>query len=141
MEEQFAELVASVGTPTQKDTFEAVFPQIKKISVDYGIVEKATKVAVIPAQIGWNDVGSWTRLAEVLADKADEHGVVANAHHIGVDTTDSLIYSEKLVTTIGVSGLIVIDTPDGLLIASKSRSEDVKQIVETLKAEGKEKFL
>ena len=77
----------------------------------------------------------------MLADKADEHGVVANAHHIGVDTTDSLIYSEKLVTTIGVSGLIVIDTPDGLLIASKSRSEDVKQIVETLKAEGKEKFL
>jgi mannose-1-phosphate guanylyltransferase len=67
--------------------------------------------------------------------------VITSAHHIGIDTTNTLIYSEKLVTTIGVDGLIVIDTQDGLLIAAKSRSEDVKMIVEQLKAEGKEKFL
>ena len=141
MEEQFAALVASIGTETQEETFKQVFPQIKKISVDYGIAEKASKVAVVTAEIGWNDVGSWTRLAEVLAHTADKNGVVTSAHHIGIDTTDTFIYSEKLVTTIGVDGLIIIDTPDGLLIANKSRSEDVKLIVEQLKAEGKEKFL
>jgi mannose-1-phosphate guanylyltransferase len=141
MEEQFQTLVAAIGSTDQDKTFQQIFPHIKKISIDYGIVEKASKVAVVPAQIGWNDVGSWTRVAEVLAHTADENGVVSGGHHIGVDTTNSLIYSEKLVTTIGVDGLIIIDTPDGLLIANKSRSEDVKLIVEQLKAEGKEKFL
>ncbi len=141
MEDQFSALVDAHGTDDQTAVFNDVFPTIKKISIDYGIVEKASKVAVVPAEIGWNDVGSWTRLAEVLAHTADENGIVTTAHHIGVDTTNTLIYSEKLVTTIGVDGLIIIDTPDGLLIASKSRSEDVKLIVEKLKAEGKEKFL
>jgi mannose-1-phosphate guanylyltransferase len=141
MEPQFATLTAAIGAPNQKQVFHEVFPQIKKISIDYAIVEKAPKVAVVPAEIGWNDVGSWTRLAEVLTGAADQYGVIAAGHHIGIDTTDTLVYSEKLVTTIGVDSLIIIDTPDGLLIASKSRSEDVKQIVDILKAEGKEIFL
>ena len=141
MEDQFSELLASIGTAQQDEVFESVFPEIRKISIDYGIAEKARKVAVVPAEMGWNDVGSWTRLAEVLAHTADDHGVVTFAAHVGVDTTDTLVYSQKLVTTIGVDGLIIIDTPDGLLIASKKRSEDVKLIVQQLTAEGKEKFL
>jgi mannose-1-phosphate guanylyltransferase len=141
MEERFRTLVPVIGKPDQVQVFADTFPLIPKISIDYGIVEKATQVAVVPAQIGWNDVGSWTRLSEVLAHTSDDYGVVALGHHIGVDTSNCLIYSEKLVTTIGVDGLIIIDTPDGLLIASKERSEDVKLIVEQLKAQGKEKFL
>jgi mannose-1-phosphate guanylyltransferase len=141
MEDQFAALVGAVGESDQKEKFKKIFPDIQKISIDYGIAEKADKVAVVSAEIGWNDVGSWTRLAEVLAETANEDGIITSGHHIGIDTTDTLIYSEKLVTTIGVDGLIIVDTPDGLLIAKKSRSEDVKQIVDQLKAEGKEKFL
>ena len=72
MEEGFAQIVAALGTDGFDETMRQVFPTLEKISVDYGIAEKADKVAVIPADIGWNDVGSWQRLAEVL--EAVGHG-------------------------------------------------------------------
>ena len=110
--------------------------------MDYGIAEKADKVAVIPADIGWNDVGSWQRLAEVLETAGKERENIVVGHHLGVDTHGSLIYSpNRLIATIGLDDLIVIDTPDATLICPKSRSEDVKKIVEELKARGRHELL
>ena len=137
MEGSFAKIVAALGTPDGTRVMADVFPTLPKISVDYGIAEKADRVAVIPADIGWNDVGSWGRLAEVLSQ---DHGAgnIVVGHHVGVETTGSLIYSpHRLIATIGMEDIVVIDTPDATLICPKSRSEDVKKIVDELKARGR----
>ncbi len=145
MEEGFARIVAAHGTDEFEPTLNTVFPTLDKISVDYGIAEKADRVAVIPADIGWNDVGSWQRLAEVLesAGRHDEEtGNIVVGHHLGVDTHGTLVYSpDRLIATIGLDDIIVIDTPDATLICPKSRSEDVKKIVEELKARGRHHLL
>ena len=145
MEEGFAKIVAALGTDKFEATLGAVFPTLEKVSVDYGIAEKAARVVVIPADIGWNDVGSWERLAEVLeaAGKHDaETGNVVIGQHLGVDTHGALIYSpDRLIATIGLDDIIVIDTPEAILICPKSRSEDVKKIVEELKARGRHHLL
>ena len=134
MEAGFAQIVAALGTADGADVMQEVFPTLEKVSIDYGIAEKADKVAVIPADIGWNDVGSWTRLAEVLAQAGHTESNIVVGQHIGYETHGSLIYSpHRLIATIGLEDIIVIDTPDATLICPKSRSEDVKQIVEELK--------
>ena len=142
MEAAFAQLVAVHGTDQFDAVMREVFPILEKISVDYGIAEKADKVAVIPADIGWNDVGSWERLAEILAIEGKETENSVIGHHIGVDTHGSLIYSPKrLIATIGLEDMIIIDTPDATLICPKSRSEEVKKIVDALKAQGRHELL
>lgn len=135
-EEGFAKLVDGI-TAGNHAVMAEIFPTLEKISFDYAIAEKADRVAVVPADIGWNDVGSWGRLAEVLAHgkHASENIVVGD--HIGHDTHGALIYSPgRLIATIGLDDIVVIDTPDATLICPKSRSEDVKHIVEALKARG-----
>jgi len=142
MEAAFAALTDAYGTDGFESKMAEIFPTLDKISVDYGIAEKADKVAVIPADIGWNDVGSWQRLAEVLSKAGHEADNIVVGHHIGVDTTGSLIYSPKrLIATIGLDDIIVIDTPDATLICPKSRSEDVKKIVDELKAQSRHDLL
>ena len=141
MEDSFAKIVAALGTSEGPQVMANVFPSLPKISVDYGIAEKADKVAVIPADIGWNDVGSWGRLAEVLSQDHSIENIVIG-HHLGVDTHGSLIYSpHRLIATIGMEDIVVIDTPDATLICPKSRSEDVKKIVDELKARGRTDLL
>ncbi len=136
MEPLFAQIVAARDTAEADQVMAEVFPTLPKISVDYGIAEKADKVAVIPANIGWNDVGSWGRLADVLSlDTSDENVVVGQ--HVGIDTHGAFIYSpHRLIATIGLDDIIVIDTPDATLICPKSRAEDVKRVVDELKARG-----
>ncbi len=141
MEAGFAAIVGALRTDSGAQTMAEVFPTLPKISVDYGIAEKAGRVAVIPADIGWNDVGSWGRLAEVLAAQTDDENIVVG-EHIGVDTTGAFIYSpHRLIATIGLEDMIIIDTPDATLICPKSRSEDVKKIVEELQARGRADLL
>ena len=142
MEGGFSEIVATVGTDGFDETMRRVFPTLEKVSVDYGIAEKADKVAVIPADIGWNDVGSWQRLAEVLEASGLGGENVVIGHHVGVDTRGALIYSpDRLIATIGMDDVIVIDTPDATLICPRSRSEDVKKVVDELKARGRHDLL
>ena len=143
MEDGFAQIVACAGHAmawTRRCAKSS--PPCPKISVDYGIAEKADKVAVIPADIGWNDVGSWQRLAEVLEAAGVGGENVVIGHHLGVDTKGALIYSpDRLIATIGMEDIIVIDTPDATLICPRSRSEDVKKVVEELKAQGRHNLL
>lgn len=142
MEAGFARIVAAHGTDKFESVMNEIFPALEKISVDYGIAEKADKVAVIPADIGWNDVGSWQRLAEVLSATGQEAQNIVIGHHLGVDTQGALIYSpHRLIATIGLDDIIVIDTPDATLICPRSRSEDVKRVVEELKARGQHHLL
>ena len=144
METHLAELVAVAGTDRQDVTYARVYPMLTKISFDFAIAEKAEKVAVVPARIGWSDVGSWRRLGEVLSTTGDESENIlfgARQHRL-IDTQGCLIYApHKLVAAIGLENMVVVDTPDALFIAPKERAEDVKRIVELLDQEGRQDLL
>lgn len=133
-------LEPAIGTDEQERVMSEVYGGLPSVSIDYGVMEKADNVLVIPSSFGWNDVGSWTAIDDLLP--RDEHGVVAHAEHISIDTKDCIVYSpKKLVATIGVSNLIVVETEDAILICDKSRAQDVKKVVEILEKEGKDKYL
>lgn len=134
------EIADAMNTAQEKAVIERVYPTIPSISIDYGIMEKSPDVKVISAEFGWNDVGSWDNLG-VLYDEDGDGNVVA-ANHIGVDTTGSILYSKKrLIATIGVENLIVVETDDAILVCDKARAQDVKKIVDELKAKGKNELL
>jgi mannose-1-phosphate guanylyltransferase len=101
------------------------------MSVDYGIMERATDVLVLPGQFQWEDLGSWTALENILAP--DSWGNVANGQHLGMDTSGCIIDTEeKLVATIGLRDLIIINTNDAVLVCAKDRDQDIKMLVESL---------
>jgi len=132
----------SIGTPKEKKTLETYFPQCEKISIDYGIMEKTNpaNVRIIPAELQWSDVGTWESIYEELSSKDNN---LIRGEHIGIDTANCLIYGnhKKLVVTIGIDNLIVVDTDDALLICKKDRSQDVKKIVEIIQSKQKYKKL
>jgi mannose-1-phosphate guanylyltransferase/mannose-6-phosphate isomerase len=110
----------------------ASFAEAHNVSVDYAVMEKTAAAAMLPVDIGWNDVGSWSSLWD-LAPR-DEQGNYAHGAAVLEDTTDCYVHAEKaLVSTIGVQNLVVVDTPDALLVADKSRAQDVAKIVARLK--------
>jgi mannose-1-phosphate guanylyltransferase len=96
---------------------------------------------VIPADIGWSDIGSWATLLEILP--GDENGnIVMDADLLSVDTTKTLVYgNHRLVATIGLSDLVVVDTDDALLICPRDRAQDVKKIVDQLRTGGETQYL
>jgi mannose-1-phosphate guanylyltransferase/mannose-6-phosphate isomerase len=109
------------------------FAACPSISLDYAVMEHTEKAAVMPVDPAWADIGSWSSLWE-QGDK-DDSGNVTRGDVAMLDTTDCLVWSQdKLVTTIGVSDLIVVQTPDAILVMPKSRAQDVKRLVEELQA-------
>ncbi len=133
---------AAIGTDSYQAVLEEHYDQMDEISIDYAILEQAPKIAVLPADIGWSDIGTWQSLHEIIASVTGEH-VVKNGHHVQHDTEDSLIYSvgDKLVATIGLKNVVIVDTPDVLLVADKSKSHQIKKIIDQLKAENKHQYL
>jgi mannose-1-phosphate guanylyltransferase/mannose-1-phosphate guanylyltransferase/mannose-6-phosphate isomerase len=117
---------------------EADFGAVPAESIDYAIMEPTDKAAVVPAEFGWSDVGSFTALADV--QKADACGNVAHGDVMLEDTSDSFIHQGDgmLVATLGVKDLIVVTSDDAVLVADKSRDQDVKKIVDRLKGAGRE---
>jgi mannose-1-phosphate guanylyltransferase len=142
MPELAAELqgIADAWHAAEKEaTIKRVWSQLKAETIDYGIMEGAQKVAVVPAAgIGWSDVGSWDSLFDLL--EGDENGnIIIGAKHMGLDTRDTLAYVEgpkRFIVTIGVQDLVVVDTGDVLLICSKDQAQRVRQVVNLLKENG-----
>jgi mannose-1-phosphate guanylyltransferase/mannose-6-phosphate isomerase len=106
------------------------------ISIDYAVMESATNVHVVPAKFGWSDVGSWPAVAKAHTPDASGNTMLADV--IAIDTTGTHVQIDshipKLVATLGVHDLIVVDTPDALLVAHKNSAQEVKKVVDTLKA-------
>lgn len=108
------------------------FAQSPNISIDYAVMEKTLTAAVLPLDVGWNDVGSWTSLWDIAP--RDDKGNYIHGEAVLEDTSDCYVHSEKsIVSTIGVRDLVIVDTPDALLVADKSRTQDVSKIVARLK--------
>jgi mannose-1-phosphate guanylyltransferase/mannose-6-phosphate isomerase len=126
------EIQKSIGTDKESEVIKQVFERLESISIDYAVMEKTDRAAVIPADIGWSDVGSWTALDDV-SDR-DASGNVISGNVIDIGSRDTIIYAEKrLVATIGLKDMVVVDTPDATLVCSKDRAQDVKKVVEELK--------
>lgn len=116
------------------------FPKMDKNSIDYAIMENETNVAVIPLELDWSDVGSWTALKDTLI--SDNRENLVRGEHVDFDSENLLVYgSDKLITTIGVKDLIIVDTDDAILICDRNKSQLVSDIVKKLEEQGKIKHL
>jgi mannose-1-phosphate guanylyltransferase len=136
MEASFEALSKATGTESETEVFDRLFPELTKVSIDYAIAEKCDKVAVVPAIMGWNDVGSWGRLAELFAKLQDGDGNISFAGTVLVNSSRNLIWSQKPVAIVGVDDLVIIDTGDVLLVAHRDSAEEVKNVVARLEAQG-----
>ena len=116
---------------SDEEAREQIYAQLESISIDYGIMEKSDRVVVIPAGISWSDVGSWEAVYSVLPK--DEQGNSISGRALAVETRDSLIISRsRLVGTVGVSKMVVVDTDDALLVCARERSQEVRRVVAAL---------
>jgi len=128
------EIGRDFGTPRQAETLATVYPTVPEQTIDVGIMERSTRVAVIPARFQWSDIGSWSEIFEALPRDAQNN--VVRGTHVGLDTHDTLVFAtSRPVATIGLEGFVVVETPDAVFICPRDRVPDVKQLVELLKAD------
>ncbi|MEY8337979.1 sugar phosphate nucleotidyltransferase [Lachnospiraceae bacterium 62-35] len=134
---------SAMGTDREKETIAEVYPRIRSISIDYAVMEPSASrgdVLVIPGELGWNDVGSLDMM-DVLHEPTQE-GNVLIGDTIAIDTTNTVLYSsKKIVTAVGVDNLVVVETPDAVMVCRKDKAQDVKKIVDALHAAGREELL
>lgn len=116
------------------------FSEVMDISIDYAILEKSKNVAVVPCSIGWSDIGSWNAFSQLSDVDELNNSKTARTIHVGSNNVFVRnISTNRLVTTIGVTDLLIIDTPDALLVAHKDHDQDVKKLVEEVKIRDREK--
>ena len=134
-------LQPTLGRPEHDAVLRESWASLEKQTIDYGIMEHAKRVAVIPASIGWSDVGSWSTIMDL--HECDEAGNVLEGDVIPVDTVRSMVlaHSERLVAIVGLEDVIVVDTPDALLITRRDLSERVREVVERLRLKKGEDLL
>jgi mannose-1-phosphate guanylyltransferase len=138
---QLREIDAGIGTPREREILEQVWARVNDQSVDVGILEQADNVAVMPIRVGWSDVGSWATLTDILP-RDEQNNVIVGGEHVAINTHGSLLYGTKrLIATIDLTDMIVVDTDDVVLVCPKSRAQDVKHIIEELKKRQKEEYL
>ena len=141
---KLAELSQAWDTQARDEALSRIWPAIKSETIDYGIMEKAERVVVLPAKgLGWNDVGSWDSLFDVIP--ADQDGnIIVGADHIGIGTSGSLVFNDgsgRLIVTIGVKDLVLIDTGDALLVCTKESAQQVRLAVSQLKKANRQELL
>lgn len=134
--ETLEKIQALGNTRENKARYEELYTSMDKISIDYGIMERSGNVAVIPADMGWSDVGSWKALHEVL--EKDSDGNVINGDAQAYDTCNSLMWSSgKLVAVVGCRDTAVVETPDALLVCPIERSQEIRSVAEDLIKKGR----
>lgn len=131
---------SAMGTENEREVIEEIYPKIPKISIDYGIMERAGGVLMLEGSFGWNDVGSLDAL-EVL-HKKDAKGNVGVGSHIMMDTEGTICYSEdKLIAAAYVQDLIIVESKDAILVCPRQRAQEVKRLVDFLEEKGKTEYL
>jgi mannose-1-phosphate guanylyltransferase len=141
---KLAEISEAWDRPQSLEVISRVWPTIQPETIDYGIMEGAQQVAVIPAKgLEWSDVGAWDALYDLLPADADGN-IVKGGEYISVDSQNTLIFAdqgERLVVTIGVEDLIVVDTGDVVMVCHKAQAQKVRQVVDQLKQEENSNYL
>ena len=131
----------AIGTDRETQVLNDCYPDFERISIDYGVMEKAKHVFVVEADYSWDDVGTWVSVAH--HHPTDSKGNTIIGPHLGIDTDHCIILSDKdhLVATIGVDDLVIIHTPDATLVADRDRAADVKKLVAELERLGRKELL
>lgn len=130
-------------SPQREAVLGSEWPRLEPQTIDFGVMEHAGNVAVVPAGgLEWSDVGSWDSLFDILPPDEDGN-VFFKGEHMPIETHNSLVYSvgEKLIVTIGVDDLVVVDAGDALLVCHRDRAQQVRQAIENLKKTNKESYL
>ena len=126
-----AEIATALRAGADEGRITELYERIEPVSIDYAVMERTARAAVIPVEMGWSDVGSWAALDDV-AEK-DERDNVISGRVLDVDSERSILYAQdRLVATIGLRDMIVVDTPDATLVCRKDRAQDVRRVVEAL---------
>jgi len=140
LHEQLTRIGASLAAPQAGQVLAEEWAKVPKVSIDYGIMEHAGRVSVIPVEIGWSDIGSWAALLDVLP--GDEHGNVVDGEAVLLRSQACLVRSEsRLVAAIGLKDMIIVDTEDVLLICPRDQAQSVREVVSLLAAQGKREYL
>ena len=134
------EILPALNTPDEAAALEEAYDKIDGVSVDYGVMEKASNVVCMPIDVEWNDVGTWTALEEVWS--SDQGGNCTKGEVVLLGCKDCIVSSpHRLVTLIGLEELVIVDTPDALMVCRKDRSQDVKKLCELLAERGYDHLL
>lgn len=134
------EIESGIGKQEEGQIIESVFSKVPAESIDYGIMEHATNIYTIPGNFGWDDVGSWLALERV--NKTNENGNVIQGNVISINTSNTIVQgTDKLIATIGIENLIIVDTDDAMLICTKESTQEVKKVIENLKVCNREDYL
>lgn len=130
----------AAGTDRQEMVIEKVFRDMESVSIDYGIMEKAEHIYIIPGAFGWDDVGSW--LAVERIQKSNESGNIVTGNTITIHSKNNIIQGgRKLIAAVGLEDLIIVDTEDATLICDKGSTPDIKMVLENLKICNREEYL
>ena len=133
----------AMGTENETAVVNEVYPNIRKISVDYAIMEPSAAegdVLTVPGEFGWNDVGSWDMMNVLHSE--DENGNILLGDTVAINTINTTIYSSgRTVTAVDVEGLVIVETPDAVMVCSKEKAQDVKLIVDELNAKSRKELL
>jgi len=137
---QLSKISEALGNSSYERVLVETWSGVEKQTIDYGVMEGSSNVVVIPLEMGWSDIGSWSSFARLLPSD-DNHNVVIG-NHIEIDTSNSLIFGRRrLIATIGLEDIIIVDTDDALLVCPKKHDQKVREIVNKLGQESLKKFL
>ncbi len=126
-------IAAVWDSPERERVTAEIWAELDEVTIDHGIMEHAERVAVVPAEMGWSDVGDWHGLGDLI--EQDSLGNSVRGDFIQVETSNSVVWSEsnRLVALVGLDNIVVVDTPDALLVIDRSRAQDVRKVVDQLK--------
>lgn len=129
-----------LNLPNQRNQLNSLYSQLESVSIDYGVMERSSDVLMVLAKFQWSDLGSWTALDEII-DK-DSSGNIRKGNTIDIGSQDSIVFAgERLIATLGLKDMVVVDTPDATLVTPKERVQEIRKIVEELKRDGREEHL
>jgi len=135
-------LGALADPSTGVEETERLWETIEPVTIDVGIMERARGIAVVPCDPGWSDVGTWATLQDLSSPGADGNVILGSGDHVGLDTESCLIHTNgRLVATIGLHDMIVVDTEDALLVLPRTRAQDVSTLVKVLREKGFDGYL
>lgn len=142
MAAQLAEIAALAGVAASEEEARHLWDEIEPVTIDVGLMERAERVAVVPCDLGWSDVGSWAAIHDLV--DADESGnaTMGDGEHVALDTESSLVYAGgRLIATVGLRDMIVVDAGDAVLVLPRSRAQDVSRLVQLLRERGLDRYL
>ena len=139
--EKLTLILKALDKKNNDQLIDKIYQEMPKETVDTAIAESVQKIAVVPTDLGWSDIGSWSSLYDLLSKKTNSH-TISKGNHIGVDDKNCLIYAQdKLLATVGLEDIVIVDTPDVTLVCNKNRSQQVKDLIEKIKKSGNNKYL